>query len=77
MVSKCFWEEPTSVISRERELEGPQLEVRNSLLETRQEVDARTLAKKAHLDRTMTPICIQLMRVSPRKVRVGVGNGGL
>lgn len=61
MVLKCFWEEPTSVVSRERELEGPRLEVRNSLLESWQGVDARALAKKARLDMTMAPTCKQLM----------------
>lgn len=65
------------MVSRERELEGPRLEVRNSLLESRQEVDAQALAKKAHLDMTMTPTCIQLMGSPLGKVKVGVSNGGL
>lgn len=58
---KRFGKEPTSVISRERELEGPRVEIRNSLLESRLEVDSCILAKKACSDVTMTPTCIKIM----------------
>lgn len=71
-----------SVISREQDLEGPRVEVRDAFLEPWQEVDACTLAKEACSDVTMTPTCIKTISASSpppppaRKVKVGVDNGG-
>lgn len=74
MVWKGFWKEPPSVIGRERELRGPRVEVRVSLLEAWLEADPCALAKKACLAMTRTSphTRVKITGVLPRKV--GRGN---